>query len=71
MDTTTTVAAGRVAAACVVVVTSASRLHSLTDRQGHGTRTIAGYSKLYLAGHTWDTAVVSVNTSRCRTRRSA
>jgi len=56
VDTTTTVAAGRVAAACVVVVTFASRLHSLTDRQGHGARTIAGYSKLYLAGHRCDTA---------------
>jgi hypothetical protein len=49
VDTTTTVAAGRVAADCVVVVTSASRLHSLTDRQGRGTRAVAGYSKLYLA----------------------
>src|SRR5271156_5879212 len=56
VDTTTTVAAGRVAAACVVVVTFASRLHSLTDRQGHGARTIAGYSRLYLAGHRCDTA---------------
>src|ERR1700759_587082 len=49
VDTTTSVAAGRVVAVCVVVATSASRLHSLTDRAR--CRTTAGYSELYLAGH--------------------
>ena len=54
-DTTSTVVAERVGY-CVVAAKFASRLSSPTGRQGHGARTIAGYSKLYLAGPRWDTA---------------